>query len=397
MSVKEKICFDRTTSFFYYFNIIVGLGPFSYDSKKRIYKKSFKSLAYSWFILIMCLCVMPFVLSNYVKKLKTTIRSDFAVSVAILRILLQWISVIVTALSNIWLRNQHIFYLNSKKTLNKTISIKIGTLYRMRYVLLLSLAKLVIFLCRFFGFYGVMLRVSNFNVIYFILAFITFFPTSIYSINGCNFYMEISSLRFFTFQINYCLSQLLKCVQKMPKKLSKAQRMLISCRISDKIDELSIMYAQLQETLLILNNIYATMLLLFFTNKLFEWTMQVFLEFITMTGYSAFHTGSSVFIQNIMNNIFSIIDVVITMSETAQILHEFPIHKVDDRLRESISQFSIQILQRKRPISIYGMFDVDNTLLYSMVTSMTSYLILLIQFQLGILLAIKLIKYCINN
>ncbi|XP_059621658.1 gustatory receptor for sugar taste 43a-like [Phlebotomus argentipes] len=70
------------------------------------------------------------------------------------------------------------------------------------------------------------------------------------------------------------------------------------------------------------------------------------------------------------------------MTTTAKILHEFPVHQTDDRLKESISRFSLQILQERRPISVCGMFNVDNTLLYSMISSMTSYLILLIQFQL---------------
>ncbi|XP_059621190.1 putative gustatory receptor 28b [Phlebotomus argentipes] len=101
-----------------------------------------------------------------------------------------------------------------------------------------------------------------------------------------------------------------------------------------------------------------------------------------MAGYSNFSMASNVFIQSFVNNCFSVIEIVLVMTKTAKILHEFPVHQTDDRLKESISRFSLQILQEKRPISVCGMFNVDNTLLYSMISSMTSYLILLIQFQM---------------
>ncbi|XP_055691170.1 gustatory receptor for bitter taste 66a-like [Lutzomyia longipalpis] len=69
---------------------------------------------------------------------------------------------------------------------------------------------------------------------------------------------------------------------------------------------------------------------------------------------------------------------------TGRLLHRFPTVHVDGRLKKSVDIFSIQVVQNKLDITICGMFPLDSTLIASSVSSILSFLIIMIQFDLAV-------------
>ncbi|KAK6643893.1 hypothetical protein RUM43_000158 [Polyplax serrata] len=67
--------------------------------------------------------------------------------------------------------------------------------------------------------------------------------------------------------------------------------------------------------------------------------------------------------------------------KTANYLHELFIESDDVELKEEIEIFSLQLLHRKVEFNACGFFKLDFSLLHSMVGAVTTYIIILMQFQ----------------
>lgn len=327
MSVKFKNYFDRVGSIFYYLSKIVGLKPYYYDVKKGIFKPSIFGLIISTFLALLYIISMPFVLISVQTGMKETIRSDVGMTVSIIRIIMQWMSVIVTLISNIFYNKVSVQYFNMRKDYEKFLSTFIPTAYRTKYFFVLSLTMICLFIVRIVAFYSIMASIRSINNIkghsfpYFAMAG-AFFPVAITTLSGFNFYMEMLHFRFYAIQINHRLFELLVQSQTFPKYNTNAQKMIMSCEISDRIDELIILYAKLEETLLILNNAENSVLGFYFLNKLFELIIHGFLEFLTATGYSSISITSDVFTQNILNNILGVLEIVLMVLNCENFMEE---------------------------------------------------------------------------
>ncbi|KDR24352.1 hypothetical protein L798_04300, partial [Zootermopsis nevadensis] len=71
-------------------------------------------------------------------------------------------------------------------------------------------------------------------------------------------------------------------------------------------------------------------------------------------------------------------------NRTAIVVHKLLGQTNDLVLREEIQQFSLQLLHEKVKFTACGFFPLDFTLLYSIVGAVTTYLVILIQFQLAL-------------
>ncbi|XP_055605854.1 putative gustatory receptor 28b [Uranotaenia lowii] len=68
--------------------------------------------------------------------------------------------------------------------------------------------------------------------------------------------------------------------------------------------------------------------------------------------------------------------------KTGLVLNKFFKADVEERVDRTINMFSMELLHDTYSIENFGMFKVDFTLIYSMVATITNYLILMVQFQL---------------
>lgn len=71
-------------------------------------------------------------------------------------------------------------------------------------------------------------------------------------------------------------------------------------------------------------------------------------------------------------------------NRTAVLVHKLITKTRDPGLREELRLFSLQLLHRKVKFTACGFFPLDFTLLYSIVGAVTTYLVILIQFQLSL-------------
>ncbi|XP_055599632.1 putative gustatory receptor 28b [Uranotaenia lowii] len=70
-------------------------------------------------------------------------------------------------------------------------------------------------------------------------------------------------------------------------------------------------------------------------------------------------------------------------NRTSEILHRFNALNMDPRLKQSVEMFLVQLMHQPIRFTACGMFTLDYSILFSIVTSATSYLIILIQFELS--------------
>ncbi|KAJ9599108.1 hypothetical protein L9F63_010376 [Diploptera punctata] len=87
-------------------------------------------------------------------------------------------------------------------------------------------------------------------------------------------------------------------------------------------------------------------------------------------------------IGKIMLNIVACTTTSNEANRTAILVHKLINKTRDPLIREELELFSLQLLHRKVQFTACGFFPLDFTLLYSIVGAVTTYLIILIQFQL---------------
>ncbi|EEB13498.1 Gustatory receptor PhGr6 [Pediculus humanus corporis] len=117
---------------------------------------------------------------------------------------------------------------------------------------------------------------------------------------------------------------------------------------------------------------------------LFEIVYITVFYYMTPTALSEL-LASIVLIFYFLSQFFGIVIVsVLSVQEaekTANYLHELFIDNDDVDVKEEIEIFSLQLLHRKVEFNACGFFKLDFTLLYSMVGAVTTYIIILMQFQ----------------
>ncbi|XP_058818810.1 putative gustatory receptor 28b [Topomyia yanbarensis] len=69
-------------------------------------------------------------------------------------------------------------------------------------------------------------------------------------------------------------------------------------------------------------------------------------------------------------------------SKTSYLLYRFNTLNLDAGLKQNIELFLIQLIHQPVKFTAFGMFTMGYTVLFSIITSVTSYLIIMIQFEL---------------
>ncbi|GAB1864406.1 Gustatory receptor [Camponotus japonicus] len=71
------------------------------------------------------------------------------------------------------------------------------------------------------------------------------------------------------------------------------------------------------------------------------------------------------------------------MEKTGNIVHNVLSCAIGKEARSELKQFSLQILHRKIRFTANGYFTLDNSFLYSLIGTVVTYLVILVQFQMG--------------
>ncbi|XP_033341497.2 putative gustatory receptor 28a [Megalopta genalis] len=76
-------------------------------------------------------------------------------------------------------------------------------------------------------------------------------------------------------------------------------------------------------------------------------------------------------------------DVLNEIGRTAIVVHSFLKNATDQETRSELKQFSLQLLNRQIKFTACGYFNMDNSLFQSVISSVVTYLVILLQFQAG--------------
>uniref|UniRef100_A0A240SYU1 Gustatory receptor n=1 Tax=Phlebotomus papatasi TaxID=29031 RepID=A0A240SYU1_PHLPP len=393
MPPKEHAKFHSIVLLTYCLNKLYGLSPFSYNCTTKPCTTSSVAVAHCIVNILFLLFFYPtFCIPLYYAMVNANFEGNLESTVGTTQVTIEFIAVILTQCVYLYYRKELVVYFNRKIAYEKKIVEYSQILYGNVYFAVQNAASIILFLIKFAANHMMISQIPSMTVTRFIILIIYLVPNTVMTIAGCNFTMEVITLRYFAAQINFMLCKIGQQLTNLPQATSTAKKTVIYCKASEAIDELLILHSELNEILVMFNKVQSFVLLIFFMNKFAELIIPIFFVYLAAIGLSKVDIDTNVYISTTLTNIFSFLELKMAtmfsdqlineIATTGKILHEFPIQNADDRLKESINRFSVQILQEKRPIIVCGMYRVDNSLLYIMASSMTSYLILLIQFQI---------------
>uniref|UniRef100_A0A3F2ZEQ1 Gustatory receptor n=1 Tax=Phlebotomus papatasi TaxID=29031 RepID=A0A3F2ZEQ1_PHLPP len=392
---------EKFVDYFNFLNSFFGLSVYSYNTNKKCYVKSYFKIIYSITILVLTFLIFPRIieiLSDNVSEMSG--NQLLSKLVCIFQTLFQLFLNIVLMFYKLLYCNKNILNLNHYTMFKSMFNIKLnnGVVRKLnkyndgRYIFILS--SVILFFVQLVTNIIVMSAIINYRIDkYPYIAFYIFTYFQLISA-GNIFYENILQYKFMISCVNQTLSDYLEIYRYALKYRSKARSILVSCNVSDDLNVMQKLNSEIYFSIRQMIECESFTMSVVFLHNFLEIIVSLFYQFIGQVVYvDGFNNERKLLeifgISYITCNIIAVLLYIAVcermqeeMSTTAKILHEFPVHKTDDRLKESINRFSLQILQEKRPISVCGMFNVDNTLLYSMISSMTSYLILLVQFQL---------------
>uniref|UniRef100_A0A240SXQ6 Gustatory receptor n=1 Tax=Lutzomyia longipalpis TaxID=7200 RepID=A0A240SXQ6_LUTLO len=390
MWVRAEACFFFLSCTFYYFNKFFGLAPFTYNSRAKKYFTSSPSVAYCSFLFIGTILFIPSIVYLYVISIAKNMNS-LALYVGISQLIVQCSSSALIQCAAVSKAAKSVAYFNAKDTFREEIN-KMGLRMKEKFYFLgmiitanvLTVSKILLT----FAFIVIFTHGEEFIVTFHLIIYII--PYGASTLIGCNFITEIISLRYFAVQINNQLRNSLNTVCDLPEGASKARRMATACQVSDQVDKLMILHSELMAIVAKFNDIETFILLLYYTNKFVELIMPIFFEYLMLNGIKLYTSNTPIMITGFVTSIVGLTEVTLTvacckklideMAIAGKILHNCSVYRIDERLKGSITDFSLQILHERSPFTVCGMFNVDHTLLYSMISSMTSYVILLVQF-----------------
>ncbi|KAL0107950.1 hypothetical protein PUN28_014895 [Cardiocondyla obscurior] len=71
------------------------------------------------------------------------------------------------------------------------------------------------------------------------------------------------------------------------------------------------------------------------------------------------------------------------IGKTGSMLHNLLSYAIGKETKSELKQFSLQLLHRKIQFTANGYFVLDNSFLHSLIGTVVTYLVILIQFQMG--------------
>ncbi|KAJ6631762.1 putative gustatory receptor 94a [Pseudolycoriella hygida] len=175
------------------------------------------------------------------------------------------------------------------------------------------------------------------------------------------------------------------------------QRMKRFCLLSDKIDTISGLHFKLCKLTRDFCDAFAMQFVVCNSFTVLLWIFKLFLDYLIIRSSIVkkrfFVVPFYIWISS-LNIATSIVDLsavagVCSKIKTAYKETENLIHKMcnvpnaDNRFIKSIEILSIQLTQTKIKLSPCGLYDIDHTLVFSIVSAAFSYLIILVQFDLG--------------
>uniref|UniRef100_A0A3F2ZEQ9 Gustatory receptor n=1 Tax=Phlebotomus papatasi TaxID=29031 RepID=A0A3F2ZEQ9_PHLPP len=378
-------------------NTFFALSLSSFDPKKTSFAISYAKLIYCMALLGFIPITYPNIVrilrenmlkgsGNQLSKLLASFQSTFIYILNSSLLLYK----LINCKNDVSRKNQYIHFKVNFNNYLKNAKLKKG---RDNRLFLLVTSSLIIFALQAISLIIVTLRVLHRPIHGFQYIVVHWFYYFQILSSGNIFLERILQFQFMLSSINRTLKENLDISRHKIEYRSKAYQMTVFCKISDNLNNLEELNSKIYSFIRELIQYDAFIMNISLLQKVLEIIVPIFFQFVSrFLSNEHYHTEPLFIVFGLIYMICNCCSLLIyitvcqntenEMSTTAKILHEFPVHKTDDRLKESINRFSLQILQEKRPISVCGMFNVDNTLLYSMISSMTSYLILLVQFQL---------------
>ncbi|KAJ9583550.1 hypothetical protein L9F63_022113, partial [Diploptera punctata] len=159
---------------------------------------------------------------------------------------------------------------------------------------------------------------------------------------------------------------------------------------SISILNLRILYDSLTEICKLANSSFSIPVLICIALKFISLTFKLYI-FVSRSLSNKYFLGTFD-IQFVFTIIYSISNIILTIWFTTAVASEANrtgvlVHKLlnkvnDSRVKEELELFSMQLLHQKVQFTACGFFPLDFTLLHSIIGAVTTYLIILIQFQL---------------
>ncbi|XP_064538592.1 putative gustatory receptor 2a isoform X2 [Drosophila montana] len=168
-------------------------------------------------------------------------------------------------------------------------------------------------------------------------------------------------------------AQAAACMQRLLAARKLYQRLWLLVALLNRCYGLSMLVNLGNDFLAITSNCYW----IFLNFRQFAASPYDFLQIVGSTLWSAPHLGNVIFLALICER------AAYFTTRLALSLHHIRVDLQNDSHNALITQFSLQLLHQRLHFSAAGFFDVDCTLLYTIVGATTTYLIILIQFHMS--------------
>lgn len=312
MAENTKANFYRLAPCFYYFNKFFGLAAFSYNSTTKTITETVASNVYCLVVLIFTTFFYPPLIQKFVDLLYGMFKINMGTYIGMFQAIFQWFILLCIQWTCILNRNDIIEYLNLKIAYDIKITEIVPKIHRKMYFTSMTFLLFVIFVVKVLSNYFLMFTVSRAGVEVLFNLLIFIIPIAVTTLIGCNFSMEVVSIQFFASQINSVLHELAYDLKNFPKSFSMAQKMIISCQMSEKIEVLTGFYSQLSTLIRKFNKFQGFILLLYFLNKFLELLIPAFFEYLGLVGLTLHNVTFSLYINSLINDIFNVLELIMT-------------------------------------------------------------------------------------
>ncbi|XP_035779419.1 gustatory receptor for bitter taste 66a-like [Anopheles albimanus] len=169
-------------------------------------------------------------------------------------------------------------------------------------------------------------------------------------------------------------------------------RQQICCDVSDRLDDILALHQDLSELVRRIFRILQTPLLFITLTQFVVILSRIFLIYVTTAQRARHSISISRSINSTFYLTFEVCQCILITSayatftirsrRTGEILNAYINASIDRRTEQSIERFSLALMTTDSRIRVAGLFELDLEFLYSLIATTTSYLIVLIQFQL---------------
>ncbi|XP_037052187.1 putative gustatory receptor 28a isoform X2 [Bradysia coprophila] len=265
-------------------------------------------------------------------------------------------------------------------------------------------------LLKFAGKVAVFMSILCYSIIQSISRYMTFednyvvylmsaLPNIIMKFHPDLFYGGLLLINFYLTQINSKVSSVLATAKELSETNDLGeqkcyQKMINFCELSDKLDRLCVLHYNVIEISEIFFRLCSFQTTLWVAMGLIAFLVSLFQHYISIT--SAIRKDEisfDTYATDLITMCYAIAEIYITTSMSDQVMTESkrtgvllnkPLMRLnmDVRFKRSVETFSGQILLKSLNITGMGLFLFDASLMYSLVSTASAYLVILIQFEL---------------